>query len=204
MINSNAWNRMRYSALAPLYDTVAGFSSQRRRAIKMLEPEKSERLLIVGSGTGLDLPFLPANISVTAVDLTPAMVRRTRQRAAQGHQRVSVAVMDGQQLALPSTCFDAVLLHLILAVIPNPFAAIAEATRVLKPDGRVLIFDKFLPDEQQPSPARRALNLATRTLFSDINRQLGPLLASARLHIVHQEPAGFGGAFKIVLARKGA
>jgi phosphatidylethanolamine/phosphatidyl-N-methylethanolamine N-methyltransferase len=203
MINSNAWNRTRYSALAPLYDTVAGFSTQRRRAITMLAPEDSEQVLIVGAGTGLDLLFLPTNMSVTAVDLTPAMVRRTRQRAAQGHQRVSVAVMDGQQLALPTAYFDAVLLHLILAVIPDPFATIAEATRVLKRGGRVLIFDKFLPDEQQPSPLRRALNLATRTLFSDINRQLGPLLASAGLQVADQEPAGFGGAFKIVLARKG-
>lgn len=42
----------------------------------------------------------------------------------------------------------------------------------------------------------------TNVLFSDINRQLGPLLQDAGLVKEHEEPPLFGGAFKVVVARK--
>jgi ubiquinone/menaquinone biosynthesis C-methylase UbiE len=110
--------------------------------------------------------------------------------------------MDVQALAFPDAFFDCVLVHLVLAVVPDPLACTLEVSRVLAPTGRISIFDKFLPDEAVPSPSRRALNLVTTTLFSDINRQLGPLLAPAGLIREHEEAALWGGAYWIVLARK--
>lgn len=77
------------------------------------------------------------------------------------------------------------------------------AERVLKSDGRVVIWDKFLPDHTNPSLLRRLLNVVTGALFSEINRQLGTILLSApKLQIEHSEKAEFGGAYKIVLLRK--
>lgn len=81
------------------------------------------------------------DVHVTAF-VTPAMVQCTAARAVQLNQDVGVAVMNGQQIALADDAFDAVLLHLILAVIPDPVACAREAARVLRPDGRVAIFDR--------------------------------------------------------------
>jgi ubiquinone/menaquinone biosynthesis C-methylase UbiE len=80
--------------------------------------------------------------------------------------------MDARNLTFPDASFDAVIMHLILAVMPQPELGLKEAARVLKSGGRIAIFDKFLRDEEQPSNARRFLNLITGTLFSDINRRL--------------------------------
>jgi phosphatidylethanolamine/phosphatidyl-N-methylethanolamine N-methyltransferase len=196
-----AWNRARYSAYAPLYDLLAApFAAGRRRSIELLALRPGERLLIVGCGTGLDLPLLPAGVRVTAFDLTPAMARRAAAHAVALGQDVAVAVMNGQQVALASGAFDAALLHLVLAVVPDPIACAREVTRLLRPGGRAAIFDKWLPEGARPSPARRALNVVASAAFSDLNRQLGPILAAAGLQLVHREPVGLRGAYQAALA----
>lgn len=202
-INTNRWNRMRYTLFAPVYDGIAGlFQARRRRSVQLLDLAAGESVLIVGAGTGLDLPLLPPGVAVTAVDLTPAMVGRIQRRAAALGMPAEVRQMDGQALTFPACSFDAVILHLILAVIPDPYACIREAERVLRPGGRLVILDKFLPDGQRPSPMRRLLNLITNTLFSDINRQVGEILAVTNLVVETEEPAGLGGLFRLLRCRR--
>lgn len=202
---TNAWNRIRYSLYSPFYDALIGFSRQRRRSIDLLELRAGERLLIVGAGTGLDLQFVPDGVHVTATDLTPAMLNRARERAsAAGKTNVTCRVMDGQKLDFEPESFDAVLLHLILAIIPDPFACIRETARVLRPGGRVAVFDKFQRDVGNPSLLRRGINVATKIAVTDINRRLGPLVASAGLVEEHREPAWLEGIFIIACLRKPA
>lgn len=201
-VNTLAWNRVRYTLLAPLYDRVAGFRPQRRRAIELLAPRPGERILVDGCGTGADLAFLPPGVEVVATDLTPAMVERTRRRARALGREVDARVMDAQALEFPDATFDAVVLHLILAVVPDPVAAVREAARVLKPGGRAVVFDKWVPDAGQASAARRAANLVARVVATEITRKLGPLVEASGLRLEHREPAGAGGFFSIALLRK--
>lgn len=195
------WNRLRYTLWAPFYDAVARFGRQRRRSIALLGLRPGERVLLVGAGTGADLPLLPAGVLALATDLTPAMLARARPRVRDG---IELRVMDGQALDLPDAGFDAVILHLILAVIPDPAACLREAARVLRPGGRIAVFDKFLPDQARPGLPRRAANLLTGALFTDINRRMGDILRAAAvpLRIEHDEPALLGGTFRILLLRK--
>jgi phosphatidylethanolamine/phosphatidyl-N-methylethanolamine N-methyltransferase len=199
------WNRLRYTAWAPAYDAVAraaGFAAARRSSIDRLRQASGDHVLIVGAGTGLDLDFLPANVHVTAIDVTPAMLKHLERRAARSGRPVIARIMDARHLAFPDSSFDAVLMHLILAVMPEPERGVREAVRVLKPGGRVAIFDKFLGDEERPSLKRRLLNTVARPLFSDLNRRLGPLIAGTPLVIEHDEPVAFGGTYRVVTLRK--
>jgi ubiquinone/menaquinone biosynthesis C-methylase UbiE len=203
-VNTNRWNRIRYTLWAPLYDKVVRFHRQRRRAIGLLELQVGERVLIVGAGTGADLRYIPPGVEVTATDLTPAMVERTRARADTLGMNVDARVMDAQTLSFPDSHFDAVILHLILAVVPEPVAAIREVERVLRPGGRAVVFDKWAAEGRPPSLARRVLNLFANVIATDVTRQLGALVRHTRLHIEHREPAGFSGFFEIALLRKAA
>jgi ubiquinone/menaquinone biosynthesis C-methylase UbiE len=203
-LNTLAWNRVRYTLLAPLYDTVAGFRPQRRRSLELLDARPGERVLIDGCGTGADLAFLHADVHVVATDITPAMVERTRRRAEGLGRSVDARVMDAQALEFTDGSFDAVVLHLILAVVPDPVAAIREAARVLKPGGRAVVFDKWVPDDREPSLLRRAGNLVSGVVATEITRKLGPLVAATPLHVEHRDPAGTGGFFSITLLCKPA
>ena len=199
------WNRLRYTVWAPAYDAVvgaAGFNTARRLSIDRLRLASGDRVLIVGAGTGLDLDFLPPNVHVTAIDVTPAMLKYLERRAAGTGRTVTARVMDARQLAFPDSSFDAVVMHLILAVMPEPERGLREAARVLKPGGRIAVFDKFLSDEEQPSLKRQLLNAFAKPLFSDLNRRLGPLIAGTRLVIEHDEAVAFGGTYRVVALKK--
>lgn len=203
--NTNALNRFRYRLYAPFYDLlVRRMDAGRQRAIELADPQAGEHILIVGAGTGLDFSYLPAGVEVLATDLSPSMLRQAEAQVATVPFDLSCHVMDAHALDLPDASFDVVLLHLILAVVPDPHAAIREVARVLRPGGRVAVFDKFVPAGSQPSLGRRLVGALTNVVFSDINRQLEPLLDEAGLELQRQEPSLFGGVFKVALAAKSA
>ena len=159
-INTNRWNRIRYTLYTPGYDLAARvFDLSRKRSIDSLQVASGDKVLIVGAGTGLDLEYLPENCQITATDLTPSMVERIKKRNLTTKLDVTAMVMDGQQLAFPDESFDKGILHLILAVIPDPCACIREVSRVLKKGGTVVVFDKFVPRGRKASLTRRFFNL---------------------------------------------
>jgi phosphatidylethanolamine/phosphatidyl-N-methylethanolamine N-methyltransferase len=201
------WNRLRYTVWAPAYDAIAraaGFDAARRLSIDRLRLAAGDRVLIVGAGTGLDLDFMPLDVDVTAIDVTPAMLRQLERRAARSGRTVTTRIMDARRLAFADGSFDAIVMHLILAVMPEPARGLREAARVLKPGGRIAIFDKFLRDGEHPSLKRRVMNVIAKPLFSDLNRRLGPLMSGTRLVLEHDEPIAFGGAYRVATVVKGA
>lgn len=202
-INTNWWNRVRYTLYAPFYDhIVARIASGRRRAIDLLDVKPGERVLISGCGTGLDLELLPRGCHITAIDITPAMVEKTRARATALGLGIDAQVMDAANLSLPDASFDCVLLHLVLAVVPDPNGTAREAARVLRPGGRASIFDKFLPDAARPSLPRRVVNTIANVAATNINRRLGDVVAGSGLTLVTNEPSVFRGMFRVAIAVK--
>jgi ubiquinone/menaquinone biosynthesis C-methylase UbiE len=98
--------------------------------------------------------------------------------------------------------FDHVVLHLITAVVPDPTRCLAEAARVLKPGGTIILFDKFL-HQGQSAPVRRLLTplsrrIATRmdVIFEEV------LLAAPELEIISDVPLLAGGWFRGIVLKK--
>lgn len=200
-MDATRWNRLRYTLWSPGYDLVVGrLGGLRRRSIDGLRLVPGERLLIVGAGTGLDLPLLPPGLTVLATDLTPAMLARARPRAGTG---VELRVMDAQRLELPDAAFDAVLLHLILAIVPDPAACLREAARVVRAGGRLAVFDKFVPDGERPSLLRRAANAIADPIATDLTRRLGDIVRDSRAPVrIEADASAWGGFFRIVRLRR--
>jgi phosphatidylethanolamine/phosphatidyl-N-methylethanolamine N-methyltransferase len=201
MVLTNRWNRVRYRLYAPIYDVVARpLERGRERAIERVAPRSDDRILIVGCGTGMDLQYLPAESSVAAVDLMPTMIRRTMRRSAAENHEVAAGVADAHALPFADDAFDVVLLHLVLSVVPDPGAVVAETDRVLAADGRVSIYDKFSPQDGEPSLPRRLANPPARLLFADLNRPLEPMLAGTSLVAGEREHL-LGGLYTVTEAR---
>ena len=202
-INTLRWNRLRYNAYATVYDLPGRFfTPYRRESLARAAIQPGERVLLVGAATGLDLELLPASCLVSAMDYSPAMIERLRRRAQQLAIPVEARVMNAEEMEFTDGAFDVVVLHLILAVLPDPHACWRESERVLAPGGRLAIFDKFLPDGQQPSRLRRALNGVTNIIATDINRRLGDITTGSTLSKTYDEPVLWGDNCRVVGFRK--
>lgn len=192
-----------YRFIAPFYDAFIerGIASDiRRRSLAQLPQHPVARVLIGGAGTGLDFPFLPPCHDYTALDLTGAMLARAKPRM----RGLQMRLVRGDSMTLPFAAhsFDYVVLHLILAVVPQPQRCLAEAARVLKPGGRILLFDKFLRRGQR-AWLRRCLSplagrLATRldVVFEDV------LEAVPELRVLSDRPALARGWFRMIELQK--
>ena len=193
--------RHSYTLIAPIYDSlIARTTRSARRCSLTALPENPGRILLAGIGTGLDLPWLPAHHTYVGLDLTEAMLRRALPHAKR--LDFSPTLGDARHLPYADASFDAVVLHLILAVVPDPADCLAEAARVLKPGGRILIFDKFL----QPGQAawlRRLLNPLSRRIATRLDVVFEPLLAACpQLQLESDQPALAGGWFRLIRLRR--
>ncbi|MFU8838959.1 MAG: class I SAM-dependent methyltransferase [Thiohalomonadaceae bacterium] len=196
--------RHSYTLFAPIYDlAIEGLSrSPRAHNLQALQtlPLNSE-VLLPGIGSGLDIPHLPYGHRYTGLDLTPAMLRKAEQRAT-GREDIQLQLGDAMALPFADASFDVVVLHLILAVVPEPERLLCETERVLRPGGKVLLLDKFLRPGQR-APIRRLLNLASRHLATRTDVVFEEVLAHApSLQIEHDRPALAGGWFRHIQLRK--
>lgn len=192
-----------YRTWAPIYDAVMRplYGAARRRAIELLDIHAGEKVLIPGVGTGLDLPLIPAGVQVTGIDLSPSMLEKPRPKYRD--LDVHLAIMNAQELQFPAGTFDAVVFNLILSVVPDGAAAFREAWRVLRPGGRMVIFDKFLPEANQLSPLRILLGAVVRSIATDPNRRLSNIVCKSQDLVVEQDkPSLLNGQYRIILIRK--
>jgi ubiquinone/menaquinone biosynthesis C-methylase UbiE len=197
---SNRWNRIIYRLWAPIYDSTVEhfFARGRRQAIQILDLQPGERVLLVGVGTGVDLPLLPQGVEAVGIDLSPAMLRRARAKLPLPGRNITLIQGDAQQLLVDEGSFDAILFNLILSVIPDGAACLRENLRALQPGGRAVIFDKFLPDEGRLSFGRRVLNLGSTLFGTDITRRFSDLAEDCQITILHNEPSLLRGAYRVI------
>jgi ubiquinone/menaquinone biosynthesis C-methylase UbiE len=193
-----------YTLFAPIYDVfVSGlFDSLRKSSLNELQrlPLARSKVLLSGVGTGLDLPFLPPGPEYVGVDLTPAMLKKARFRA----ETLGISLQTGNAMQLPfeNNSFDAVVMHLILAVVPNPGLALQEAQRVLKAGGYILVLDKFLKPGEA-APLRRLINPIIKQLATQTNVVFEEVLFECtELQIVSDVPAAANGWFRRIVLQK--
>jgi len=199
MAMRNASNRRIYRAWAPIYNSVFGraFRDARRRTIEALELRAGESLLIPGVGTGLDLPMIPRGVHVVGLDLSREMLAQT-SRQSLGPQ-VCLIEADAQHLPFATASFDAVLLNLVLSVVPDAGIAFGEAWRTLRPGGRMVLFDKFRPEDQSLTAARRMIGRIAEALGTDPNRRLDDIIrGAAQLTVARDSPALLRGTYRLI------
>lgn len=116
-------------------------------------------VLELGVGSGATFPFYTGAVrALTAIDVSPRMLDRARERAAGAAFPVTFLEADFQTLPFPDGAFDTVVASLALCGIPDPPALFAETRRVLRPGGALLALEHVRPGF---APLGLALDLLT-------------------------------------------
>src|SRR2546421_7802862 len=101
-----------YTSYARVYDHIFGkiFHDGREHAVRLLNLSMGERVLEVGVGTGLALPFYPRTSEVVGIDLSAGMLAKSRQPVWElGLAHVSLQRMDPSAMAFPDDRFHALI-----------------------------------------------------------------------------------------------
>jgi len=184
-----------YNAVAKWYDLTDGLLEYLgvRRLRRRLVSRAGGRVLEIAVGTGLNLPRYKPGIQLTAVDLSQEMLTRARKRAGKLNLPVEFAIMDGELLGFPDNFFDTVVESLTLCTFPDPVSALREMGRVVKPGGRILLFEHGRSDRPRLGryQDRRAAKHA-KVLSCNWNREPQELVAQAGLRIKNAKRSFFG------------
>ncbi|MBI3452623.1 MAG: class I SAM-dependent methyltransferase [Rhodospirillales bacterium] len=135
--------REKYERMAPIYDRaewlpgILGLRKLRRELFGLARG----RTLEVAAGTGKNLSSYPADVDLTAIDLSPAMLAIAAQRHTSPPSPASFAIMDAEHLGFQDRTFDTVTSSLTLCTFPNPVRALDEMARVCRPEGSILLLE---------------------------------------------------------------
>ena len=105
------------------------------------------RVLDVASGSGaVSIPAARLGAQVTAVDISPNMIKQLEARArAEGLSSLEAQVMDGHALQFEDDSFDIAASQFGVMLFPDLPRALSEMTRVTKPGGHVLMISYVEP-----------------------------------------------------------
>lgn len=98
-------------------------------------------VLEIAVGTGRNFPFYPEGVRLSGIELSPKMLDLARRRARELGRDADLRVGDAHNLPFPDASFDTVVVTLALCTIPDDRRALAEAARVLRPGGELLLLE---------------------------------------------------------------
>jgi ubiquinone/menaquinone biosynthesis C-methylase UbiE len=130
------------------WEEVAGsesFARLRDRICELADPGADDRVVDLGAGTGLlTLALAPTVAEVIAIDISPGMLDRLRERAdGDGVHNVVPIVADLRRLPLGDASATLVVSNYAFHHLDDAAKelALAEARRVLEPGGRLVVCD---------------------------------------------------------------
>ena len=167
--------RKRYNRLAPYYDLMEALVESWRFAAwrsRLREKVQGTRALEVGVGTGKNMPYYPAGVAMTAIDLSPRMLKRAENRAKALGITLDLKEMDVQALRFPDESFDTVFATFVFCSVPDPILGLKELHRVCKPNGRLLLLEHMRPGNRFLGMLFDTLNpFVVRMMGANINRR---------------------------------
>jgi len=187
MITGKNLTRIRYDRIAFFYNLMETpleyirFASWRPMIRDRI---KGSKALEVGVGTGKNLDYYPDGIEITAVDLSPKMLKRAQKRADLLGLNIRMLEMNAQSLAFPDNYFDTVFATFVFCSVPDPVQGLRELRRVCKPDGRLLLLEHVRPSNELLGIIFDSINpLIVRMMGANINRRTVDNIKKAGWHI---------------------
>ncbi len=144
-----------------------GFQNKRSQIV----PLAYGRILEIGIGSGLNFDHYNFQRVEEIIGVDPAVssVAMARSRASQYNSKISFIESSAESIDLPSSSFDCVVIGYSLCTIPDPLKALAEARRLLKPEGSLLFMEHGLAPEANIQKWQRRLTPAWKRIGGGCN-----------------------------------
>lgn len=179
-----------YSTYANVYDHIFGrvFHDGRAHAVRLLNLSLGERVLEVGVGTGLSLPFYPRSCEVVGVDLSEGMLAKCRERVQTLKlEQVRLMKMDASVMEFQDDSFDAVMAAYVVTAAPDYRAVMREMIRVCKPGGRIILLNHFSSGHPVIAAMEKTLSPFCKQLGWRTDLSLATVLDGTHLTVIHQQ-----------------
>jgi ubiquinone/menaquinone biosynthesis C-methylase UbiE len=174
------------------------FGGGREWACSQVEGE----VLEIAIGTGRNLPYYGPDVQLTGVELSPEMLEIARKRGQGLGRDVDFRLGDAQSLDLEDESFDTVIITFALCTIPDDRKAVAEARRVLRPGGRLVLLEHVRSPALPVRAVQRLLDpLAVRFEADHLVREPLDYLADEGFAVESVERSKWGIVERVV-ARK--
>ena len=182
------------------------FAGPRARAAAGLDGE----VLEIGFGSGLNIPYYPAGLTlVRAVDPAAAGRQLAARRAAACAVPIEYAGSDAQTLPACEASVDSVLSTWTLCTIPDAARALAEIRRVLRPGGAFCFVEHGLAPDARVARIQQRLTPFQRRVAGGchLDRRIDQLVAAAGLELTRLDtyhmrgPRALGYTFEGVAVR---
>ena len=173
-----------YELYAPVYDFIFDwiFAPGRTAAVKQLAIQRSDSVLEVGIGTGLNLPLYPWSCQLTGIDLMQEMLDKAVERVhSLAMPNVTLKVMDATSMDFGENEFDKALATYTISAVPDPVAVLREMRRVVKPGGIIVILNHFRSQRRVTGWVEDMLAPLCTRLGWKSNLSLEPLLERVAL-----------------------
>lgn len=191
-----------YDNFAAYYDRIFRpferlyLAAARRETIAELPHNAT--LLEVGAGTGANFEHYPTFHTAVASELSPQMLDRARTKTTS----ISLAQADAQQLPFPDDHFDAAFATLVFCSIPDPATAFRELARVVKPGGRIVLFEHVRPSGILGHVFDLFNRLTVALIDDHFNRRTAETARLSGLEMVEVRRKALG-IFNLIVARVG-
>jgi ubiquinone/menaquinone biosynthesis C-methylase UbiE len=158
-------------------------SRQRQKIV----PSARGRVLEVGIGSGLNLPFYEAERveRVFGLDPSPEMTRLAAEAADRAPFEVEFLTAGSEEIPLEADAVDTVVMTYTLCTIPHSLRALREMVRVLKPGGRLLFCEHGLAPDDKVRRWQNRINPIWRRIGGGcyLNRDIPALLVEGGFRV---------------------
>jgi ubiquinone/menaquinone biosynthesis C-methylase UbiE len=163
---------LRWTLMAPVYDRFTHKTEEGgvRELRKGLLADATGRVLEIGGGTGLNLPFYDRADSLVVTEPEPAMLRRLQAKAGEQAPQAEVKQAPAENLPYEDASFDVVVSTLVLCGADQE-RSLGEVRRVLRPGGRLLFLEHVRSDDPDLARFQDRMNWLNRLVVGcDCNR----------------------------------
>jgi ubiquinone/menaquinone biosynthesis C-methylase UbiE len=142
--------------------------------------------LLVAAGTGADFRYFPEHVDLTAIDFSPRMLEYARRRVGDSAAPIELVEADVMALDYEDGSFDTVATSCTFCSVPDPVVGLKEVRRVLKDDGRLLMFEHVRPANLYLGLMMDLMNPVARRLGPEINRRTAANVCAAGFRLTRE------------------